>query len=79
MKYFTATFTLIFMFIATAIVCGLIMNLLFPPAHDTFLAGVGLGWRNLPGTILGLFAAIHSAKVSLRKGSQREARLQKGT
>ena len=77
MKYFMATFAFLFMFVGTAIVCGIIMNMVFPPSHDIFFAGVGLDWRNLPGTVLGLLAGIHSARVSIRKAKDREAKLEK--
>ena len=77
MKYFTATLAFLFIFVATAILCAVIMNMLFPPGHDLIHAGIGLDWHSLPGTILGIAAGLHSARVSLRKGSEREARLQR--
>ena len=49
-----------------AIVIGFIMALLFPPS-DRFIVGVGMDWRNLPGTVLGLLAGIHSFRVSIRE------------
>jgi hypothetical protein len=78
-KYFAATFAFIFVLFGTAMLCGFLMNMLFPPSHDLIFAGIGLDWRNLPGTVIGLFAGIHSAKVSIRKGREREARLDRST
>ncbi len=31
------------------------------------MAGIGLDWRNLPGTILGLLAGIQSFRASVRE------------
>jgi hypothetical protein len=48
------------------------MAMIFPPEGRTALVGIGLDWRNAPGTILGLLAGIQSARASLRAGRKKE-------
>jgi Na+/H+-dicarboxylate symporter len=51
-----------------AIVVGYIVTMFVPPPHgETIRLGVGLDWRNLPGTILGLLAGIQSFRASVRE------------
>ena len=55
--------------------CGFAMFVLFPPKAQTVLVGIGLDWRNLPGTLLGLLAGIHSWRASLRAAEKGGLRL----
>lgn len=50
-----------------AVVVGFIMVLIFPPSGQRVMVGVGLDWRNLPGTILGILAGIHSFRASVNR------------
>ena len=51
-----------------AVVVGFIITFFVPPANGERVAlGIGLNWRNLPGTILGLLAGIQSFRASMRK------------
>lgn len=52
--------------VGVSIGSGLLMLWFFPPEGRQFLAGVGLDWRTLPGTVLGLFAAIRTFRSSIR-------------
>ena len=49
-----------------AVIVGWIMALLFPPSSGTFAVGIGLDWRNIPGTILGMLAGIQSFRASVK-------------
>jgi hypothetical protein len=60
------------MFIAVAIICGLLIAMIFPPEGRTAFVGFGAGWRNAPGAILGLLAGFQSARASLRVGRKKE-------
>ncbi len=62
---FTALFTFLFSFIGVAFITGLALLMLFP-AEKPVVVGIGVDWRNLPGTILGLWAGVHGWK-SVRK------------
>jgi hypothetical protein len=52
-----------------AIVVGCAMIAIFPVNHgaDSVIVGIGLNWHNLPGTILGFFAAWQSWRVHVRR------------
>jgi len=48
-----------------AVIVGVIMVRLFPPLpgevpHGGLMVGIGPGWRNLPGMVLGSAAALQS-------------------
>jgi hypothetical protein len=49
-----------------ALLVGMGMAMLFPPLGGQFMAGIGLDWRNLPGTVLGLLAGVQSFRASVR-------------
>jgi hypothetical protein len=38
-------------------IVGLVVALALPRSRDSIEFGIGLDWRNLPGTVLGFFAA----------------------
>ncbi len=71
MKYFTALFTFLFSFLGVAFIVGLALLLIFPTKGPA-VVGIGLDWRNLPGTILGLWAGIHGWKTVMRKARAKE-------
>jgi len=50
------------------------MAMLFPPGRGNFVAGISLDWRNLPGTILGLFAGVQSFRASVRGPKKKDDR-----
>jgi hypothetical protein len=68
LRYFFGTIWVLFVWLMVAVIVGLVVALIFPPHGDRVLVGVGLDWRNLPGTILGFFAARQSWRkhVSLK-------------
>jgi len=41
------------------------------PEHAV-LVGVGCDWINLPGTIIGFFAGLHSARATIRKAKEKK-------
>lgn len=51
--------------IVVAIVVGFVMVLIFPVDAQEVDGSAG-GWRNIPGTILGLLAGIHSFRASVK-------------
>ena len=54
-----------------AIIGGVAMLITFPPAHGQHvMVGVGFDWRNLPGTVLGLLAGVHSFRASVKEPRQ---------
>lgn len=51
-----------------AVIVGMIMAIFFQrPNQQLIFAGIGLDWRNIPGTILGLLAGIHSFRASIKR------------
>ncbi|MGA2604097.1 MAG: hypothetical protein ABSG14_07700 [Verrucomicrobiia bacterium] len=75
MKYVVAAISFLFVWLGVAVVCGMIMVMVFPTQRAT-VVGIGGDWRNLPGTILGVLAGVQSWRVSLRKAKEKEAKKQ---
>jgi hypothetical protein len=75
MKYVVAAISFLFVWFGVALVCGMIMVMVFPTQGPT-VVGFGTDWRNLPGTILGIFAGVQSWRVSLRKAREKQAKKQ---
>jgi len=73
MKYIVAGISFLFVWVGVAVICGFIMLMVFPTQGQA-LVGIGMDWRNLPGTILGIWAGLHSWRVSLRKVQEKEAK-----
>ena len=72
-RYVVGIIGFLLVWFVVAIVVGFIVTFFIPPAPGQIVKlgigfGIGLDWRNLPGTILGLFAGIQSF------GRQSEAR-----
>jgi hypothetical protein len=50
-----------------AVLVGFIMSMLFPrPGAHSMVVGIGMDWRNIPGTVLGLLAGIQSFRASTK-------------
>ena len=57
-----------------AVVVGIVMAMIFPPTGSSFsFAGIGLDWRNLPGTILGFLAGLQSFRSSIRENGGKKS------
>jgi hypothetical protein len=67
LRYVFGTVWCLFVWLFTAIIIGVVIGLIFPPPGDHSLVGIGLDWRNLPGTILGFFAARQSWRTHVRR------------
>jgi membrane associated rhomboid family serine protease len=57
--------------IVVAIVIGFGMAIIFPPSGERFIIGISLDWRNLPGTVVGLFAGVKSFRASIKERTGR--------
>jgi hypothetical protein len=71
MRYIVALISFVFVWFGVAIVCGLIMLMLFPTQRPV-LVGIGMDWRNLPGTLLGVLAGAQSWRAALRKAREKD-------
>jgi len=71
MKYFTALFTFLFSFFGVAIIVGLALLMIFP-TKDPAVVGIGTDWRNIPGTLLGVWAGVHGWKTVMRKAREKQ-------
>lgn len=71
-RYFFGTIWVLFVWAMVALIVGTALVMLFPPHGNTVIVGVGLDWRNLPGTILGFLAARQSWRrhVSLKSSGK---------
>jgi hypothetical protein len=65
-RYVVGAIGFLLVWFVVAVVVGVVMCILFPPPGKIAMAGIGLDWRNLPGTVLGLLAGIHSFRASVR-------------
>jgi Na+/H+-dicarboxylate symporter len=67
-RYIVGAIGFLLVWFVVAVVIGFVMGAIFPPPNGRYIfAGIGLDWRNLPGTILGLLAGIQSFRASVRK------------
>ena len=66
-RYVVGIIGFLLVWCVVAIVIGLVMAFLFPPTGDRAMVGIGMDWRNLPGTVLGLLAGVHSFRASIRE------------
>ena len=55
----------LFVWFVVAVLFGLVMFALFPPRAGLAAVGVGVNWRNIPGTILGILAGWRSFRASV--------------
>ncbi|MHA3774491.1 hypothetical protein ACXR0O_23450 [Verrucomicrobiota bacterium sgz303538] len=65
-RYIVGIISFLFVWVGVAVILGIIMHLVFPTSGDRIGAGIGLDWRNLPGTILGILAGIQSFHRSIK-------------
>jgi hypothetical protein len=66
-RYIVGAIGFVLVWFVVAIVVGFVMALIFPvPGGGRIMVGVGAGWRNWPGTVLGLLAGIQSFRSSVR-------------
>jgi hypothetical protein len=67
-RYIVGIIGLLLVWFVVAVIVGVIVGMIFPPpdGQHIIFAGIGLNWRSLPGTILGLLAGIQSFRVSVR-------------
>jgi hypothetical protein len=81
MRYIVAGVGFALVWLMVAVLTGAAMVHVFPPQRDTGFVGIGFDWRNLPGTLLGILAGIHSWRASLRaaekKDEERRKKVQK--
>ena len=73
MKYFTATFTFLFSFLGVAFIANLALLFLFRPDGPAVI-GIGTDWRNIVGTLLGLWAGVYGWKHVMRKAREEKER-----
>ncbi len=62
-------FLLIWLFVA--VIIGIVMITIFPPGRHAIAVGIGLNWRNIPGTVLGILAGRQSFRASVRGRKKR--------
>ncbi len=72
-RYIVGALGFLLVGLLTAVLVGAAMFMLFPSRRHVVVAGIGLDWRNIPGTVLGLLAGWQSfrASVSGTKGKQK--------
>lgn len=73
MKYITAAIAFIFVWFVSSLLIGFILVLIIRPDRPVFI-GIGFDWINLPGTILGLLAGLHSAKATIRTANAKASK-----
>lgn len=66
-RYFVGVVGFLLAWFTIAVVVSLVMVAIFPLLNGSPVSvGIGLGWRCLPGVILGTLAGIHSFRASVR-------------
>jgi uncharacterized membrane protein (DUF485 family) len=74
-RYVVGVIGFLLVWFVVAVVVGFIVTFFVAPAHgETVKLGLGLDWRNLPGTILGLLAGIQSFRASVREPKKKEGK-----
>jgi len=71
MKYVVAGISFILIWLFSSFLIGLLMVIIIKPDRPV-VVGVGFDWINFPGTIVGLFAGLHSAKATIRRANAKE-------
>lgn len=71
-RYVMEAISFLLVWFMVAVVVGFGMSMLFPPDNGMFMVGIGLDWRNLPGTILGILAGVQSFRRSIREPVKKE-------
>jgi len=57
---------LVVWFVVATVIGAITANVIPTPSGRFVIAGLDLDWRDLPGTILGLVAGIHSFRASVQ-------------
>ncbi len=66
-RYLVGSIGFLLVWFVVAVVVGTAVALMFPTPEDGLVfVGVSVDLRNLPGTILGLYAGIHSFRASIK-------------
>ena len=65
-RYVVGAISFLLVGFLTAVLVGTAMFVLFPPRTHAAVVGIGLAWRNIPGTILGILAGWQSFRASVR-------------
>ena len=73
-RYIVGGVGFLLVWFVVAVVIGVVMALIFPVPGEQAFVGIGLGWRNLPGTVLGLLAGIQSFRASVRGPKKKDAK-----
>jgi len=72
-RYIVGAIGFLLVWLVVAVVVGFIVTFFIPPTDGHIVRlGIGMDWRNLPGTILGLFAGIQSFRASVREPRKRD-------
>jgi len=71
-RYIVGAIGFLLVWFVVAIVIGFIMALIFPVPGGQTMVGIGGGWRNIPGTVLGLLAGIQSFRASIRASKKKD-------
>jgi hypothetical protein len=69
MKYFVAASGFVLVSFTVAVVCEVLLEILFPSEYDI----PSVDWKYIPATILGILAGIHSWRASIRMACKSEA------
>jgi len=67
-RYLLGIASFLIVWVLSAIVVGIAIAIVFPPPEgETVVVGWGLDWRNIPGTVLGIFAGVQSFRRAVRE------------
>ena len=67
-RYIVGAIGFLLVWFVVAVVVGAIMAMIFQrPGERVVMAGIGLDWRNIPGTILGALAGVQSFRASIKE------------
>lgn len=75
MKHIAPLFSFLFSFFGVAFIVGLALLLVFP-TKEAAVVGIGIDWRNLPGSLLGIWAGVYAWKASIRSAEAAKAKKQ---
>jgi len=71
-RYVVGVIGFLLVWFVVAVIVGTVMAMIFTrPGEDVVMAGIGLDWRNIPGTILGVLAGLQSLRASIRERPQK--------
>ena len=71
-RYIVGIIGFLLVWCVVAVVIGAIMAMVFPRSGEhSVMVGIGLDWRNIPGTILGALAGLQSFRASIKESKKR--------